>query len=77
MLLQFNKGYPKRGRKFNGYGVVKFAKYESGGNVQGKLKQGFKLGKCFLLSDNNVTEIRGKYENDQIKVNLKNPQVKH
>ena len=68
MVFQFNKGSQKRGQAFNGYAVVKFAKYESGGNIQGKLKQGFKLGKCFLLSNNNITEIRGKFENDQLKV---------
>ena len=32
------------------------------------MNQGFRLGKCFQLYYANVTEIRGKLENDHLKV---------
>ena len=51
--------------------MVRFAKYNDGGNLKGQLKQGLKLGKCFLLSDNNIAEIRGKFDSDQLTVTFK------
>ena len=32
------------------------------------MNQGFKFGKCIQLYDNNVTEIRGQLEEDQLTV---------
>ena len=55
---------PKRRDDFNGHGLVTFAK----GNEQGKFKQGLKLGKCFLLTDDNIREIRGNFENNVLQV---------
>ena len=40
------------------------------GNVQGKYKKGFTLGRCFVLRDNNIAEIRGNFVNDELKVSL-------
>ena len=68
IIFQTNKGRLKRGQRFNGYAEIIFAKPERKGNVQGKFKQGFALGRCFLLSDNNIAEIRGKFENDGLNV---------
>ena len=70
ILFQINQNQPKRGELFNGYAVITFAKLERKGNVQGKFKQGFKLGRCFLLNgDNKISEIRGRFENDKLLVN--------
>ena len=55
---------PKRRDNFNGHGIVTFAK----GNEQGKFKQGLKLGKCFLLPDDDIREIRGNFENNVLQV---------
>ena len=63
-----NKGAIKRGKPFDGYADITFAKPETKGNVQGKFKQGFKLGRCFLLSNNEIAEIRGILNNDELKV---------
>ena len=71
MIFQMNKGSVKRGQPFNGYGDITFAQPERKGNVQGKFKQGLKLGRCFLLSNNNIAGIRGNFENDELKVRNK------
>jgi hypothetical protein len=66
-----SKGTVKRGQAFNGFAYITFAASEKKGNVQGKFKQGFKLGRCFLLSDNNIAQIRGNFLNDELKVKNK------
>ena len=55
---------PKRRDNFNGHALVTFAK----GNEQGKFKQGLKLGKCFLLKDENIREIRGNFKDNVLQV---------
>ena len=55
---------PKRRDDFNGHGVVTFAK----GNEQGKFKQGLKLGKCFMLKDEKIREIRGNFKDNMFQV---------
>ena len=55
-----------RREPFNGYGLLTFAR----GNEQGKFKQGLKLGKCFLLSDDKIREIRGNFVDNVLQVRL-------
>ena len=55
---------PKRRDDFNGHGSVTFAE----GNEQGKYKQGLKLGKCFLLKDEKIREIRGNFKDNMLQV---------
>ena len=55
----------------NGFTTIKFAKHNNKGGIHGKMNQGLKTGKCFLLYDNNVAEIRGILENDELKVIFK------
>ena len=62
---QIIQGKVRRGQPFNGYAVVTFAQ----SNFHGKFKKGFTLGRCFLLMDNAISEIRGKFENDVLLVN--------
>ena len=57
----------KREEKWNGYAIIKFAAAGQA-NLEYKMNQGFRLGKCFQLYYANVTEIRGKLENDHLKV---------
>ena len=38
--------------------------------MQGKYKKGFKLGKCFVLRDNQISEIRGNFVNDELVVSF-------
>ena len=52
-----------------GFATIKFAKYNPKGSTHGKLNQGLKTGKCFVLSDNNIREIRGNFFNGKLKVN--------
>ena len=65
-----NKGIVKRGQQLNGFAVITFARPERKGNVQGKFKQGFTLGRCFLLSNNNIAGIRGTLKNDYLRVQI-------
>ena len=53
---------------FKGFATIKFAKYNTKGSTHGKLNQGLKTGKCFILSDNNIREIRGNVFNNRLKV---------
>ena len=53
---------------FKGFATIKFAKYNTKGSTHGKLNQGLKTGKCFILSDNNIREIRGNVFNSKLKV---------
>ena len=57
---------PKRKDDFNGHGIVTFAK----GNEHGKFKQGLKLGKCFLLKDEKIREIRGYFKDNMYQVSM-------
>ena len=52
-----------------GFATIKFAKYNPKCSTHGKLNQGLKTGKCFVLSDNNIREIRGNFFNGKLKVN--------
>ena len=70
-MLKINEGQPKRGKPFDGYSDITFTNPWNKGNVQGKYKKGFKLGKCFILSDNKIAQIRGKFVNDELKVTFK------
>jgi hypothetical protein len=70
-IFQINKGPVKRGQSFNGFTVIALSKSERKGNVQGKFRQGLRLGRCFLLSHNNIAEIRGQMKNDVLKVQNK------
>ena len=63
--LQISQGNVRRGQPFKGYAVITFAQ----SNLHGKFKKGFTLGRCFLLMDNDISEIRGKFENDVLVVN--------
>lgn len=51
-----------------GFATIKFAKYNPKGSTHGKLKQGLKTGKCFVLGDDNIREIRGNFFNRKLKV---------
>ena len=68
--MQIKQGKLQRGRPFNGYATVSFTNPFYKGNVQGKYKKGFTLGRCFVLRDNKVAEIRGNFFNDELKVSL-------
>ena len=57
-------------QSFNGFATIKFSKHNTKGGVHGKMNQGLKTRKCFLLYDNNVAEIRGVLENNELKVIL-------
>ena len=54
----------KRRDAFNGHAEVTFAR----GIEQGRFRQGLKLGKCFLLSDDNIREVRGNFEDNVLQV---------
>ena len=56
----------KRNEKWSGYAIIKFAMGQA--NLELKMNQGLKWGKCFQLNVDNVTEIRGQLEDDQLKV---------
>ena len=64
---------PKRKDDFNGHGIVSFAK----GNEQGKFKQGLKLGKCFLLKDEKIREIRGNFKDNMFQVSMTITEVRN
>ena len=53
-----------------GFANIKFAKYNPKGSKHGKLNQGLKTGICFVLSDNNITEIRGNFVDNKIRVKI-------
>ena len=67
-MLKINDGRLKRGKPFDGYSDVTFTNPHFKGNVQGKYKKGFKLGRCFILRDDKIAEIRGNFVNDELKV---------
>ena len=68
--MQIKQGKLQRGKPFNGYATVSFTNPFYKGNVQGKYKKGFTLGRCFVLRDNKIAEIRGNFVNDELKVSL-------
>ena len=67
-MIQLIKNQPKRGIAFDGFAVITFVPPEKKGSVQGKMKQGFRLGKCFILSNNDIAEISGTFHSDELKV---------
>ena len=69
-IFQINQGKLHRGKAFNGFANVFFTNPHHKGNVQGKYKKGFKLGKCFVLRDNQISEIRGNFVNDELVVSF-------
>ena len=69
-IFQINQGKLHRGKPFNGFANVFFTNPHHKGNVQGKYKKGFKLGKCFVLRDNQISEIRGNFVNDELVVSF-------
>lgn len=60
----------KKLKKLNGHIRVKIGKFTSKQNMQGKLNQGLKTGKCLKLYDANIAEIIGTFENEILKVSI-------
>ena len=60
----------KKLQKLNGHIRVKIGKFTSKPNMQGKLNQGLKTGKCLKLYDANIAEIIGTFENGILKVKI-------
>ena len=70
--FQINGNSTKSMQSLNGWATIKFAKHDPFGSVHGKMNQGLKTDKCFVLYDNNISEIRGHLVDNKLKVKFQN-----
>ena len=70
--FQISDNFTNQSQSFSGFATIKFSKNSPRGSEHGKLNQGLKTGKCFVLYDNNISEIRGHLIDSELKVNVQN-----